>query len=138
MEVNLDLLSLLEFDIIVQDILQLVAVLLPLMVISLVVVELLSIVFIIRVNQDKEAVLGGFPLVHLLFELVDINLVAELVVQYFPTECGAEGKVGELLTHQEHFLAEPTEGDEGRGEGASVHMYGVVHKLLVVLQLWRK
>ena len=90
MEVNLDLLSLLEFDIIVQDILQLVAVLLPLMVISLVVVELLSIVFIIRVNQDKEAVLGGFPLVHLLFELVDINLVAELIVQYFPTECGAE------------------------------------------------
>ena len=80
MEVNLDLLSLLEFDIIVQDILQLVAVLLPLMVISLVVVELLSIVLIIRVNQDKEAVLGGFPLVHLLFELVDINLVAELIV----------------------------------------------------------
>ena len=90
MEVNLDLLSLLEFDIIVQDILQLVAVLLPLMVISLVVVELLSIVLIIRVNQDKEAVLGGLPLVHLLFELVDINLVAELIVQYFPTECGAE------------------------------------------------
>ena len=88
MEVNLDLLSLLEFDIIVQDILQLVAVLL--LVISLVVVELLSIVFIIRVNQDKEAVLGGLPLVHLLFELVDINLVAELIVQYFPTECGAE------------------------------------------------
>ena len=136
MEVNLDLLSLLEFDIIVQDILQLVAVLL--LVISLVVVELLSIVFIIRVNQDKEAVLGGFPLVHLLFELVDINLVAELIVQYFPTECGAEGKVGELLTHQEHFLAEPTEGDEGRGEGASVDMYGVIHKLLVVLQLWKK
>ena len=80
MEVNLDLLSLLEFDIIVQDILQLVAVLLPLMVISLVVVELLSIVFIIRVNQDKETVLGGFPLVHFLFEVVDVNLVAELIV----------------------------------------------------------